>query len=153
MIEAPSRLVPDASVAFKWHVADEPDTAQAVAVLAAYTTGDLALVAPDHFRYEVPAALRAATRRRPQRLTRDQAEQAAAEFLGFAIPTVTDDTLVTDALAVSFTYDCGFYDALYVALSQRLAIPFLTADDKLYRHSRQLSNVLWLANWPLAAEP
>lgn len=148
MIQAPDRLVPDASVAFKWLIADEPDTAQAVAVLAAYTAGDLDLVAPDYIRYEVPAALRAATRRKPPRLTRAQAEQAVTEFLGFAIPTVTDDALVTDALSVSFSYDCGFYDALYVALAQRLGIPFLTADNRLHEQIRQLPNVLWLANWP-----
>jgi predicted nucleic acid-binding protein len=145
--QAADRLVPDASVAFKWHIADEPDTVRAVAVLAAYTAGDLALVAPDHFRYEVPAALRAATRRRPPRLSREQADQAVAEFLGFAIPTVTDDALVTDALAVSFSNDCGFYDALYVALAHRLGIPFLTADAKLYQQVRQLPDVLWLGDW------
>src|SRR5579859_4286015 len=117
MTQAPDRLVPDASVAVKWHLTDEPATAQAVAVLAAYTAGDLALVAPDHFRYEVPAALRAATRRKPPRLTRAQAEQAVAEFLGFAIPTVSDDALVTDAWAASYTYNCGFSSSACTASS------------------------------------
>ncbi|MHB8575163.1 MAG: type II toxin-antitoxin system VapC family toxin [Dehalococcoidia bacterium] len=126
MIQAPDRLVPDASVAFKWLVTDEPDTAQAVAVLAAYAAGDLAFVAPDEFRYEVPAALRAATRRKPPRLTRAQAERAVAQFLALAIPTVTDD-----------------------ALAQRLGIPLLTADNKFYQHIGELPNVLWLADWPL----
>lgn len=149
MTQAPDRLVPHASVAFKWLVNDEGDAGQAVAVLAAYTVGDLGFVAPDEFRYEVPAALRAATRRRPPRLTRAQAERAIAQFLALAIPTVTDDALVAAAFALSYTYDCGFYDALYLALAQRLAIPFLTADDKLYQHLRQLPEVFWLANWPL----
>jgi predicted nucleic acid-binding protein len=149
MTQAPSRLIPDASVAGKWHLADESDTDRAIQVLAAYRDGDLALVAPDHFRYEVPAAIRAATRRKPPRLTRAQGEQAVGEFLSFAIPTISDDALVTDAYATSYAYDCGFYDALYVALAQRLGIPFLTADAKLYPHIQQLPNVIWITDWPL----
>ena len=149
MIPAPNRLVPDASVAVKWHLADEADTDRAIQVLAAYRDGNLALIAPDHFRYEVPAALRAATRRQPPRLTRVQSEQAVAEFLEFAIPTLTDDALVTAAYTASFSYDCGFYDALYIALAQRLGVPVLTADAKLYRRVGHLPEVLWLADWTM----
>ena len=69
MIQGLDRLAPDASVAVKWRLVDEPHGAHAVQVLTAYAAGDLALVAPDHFRYEVPAAIRAATRRKPPRIS------------------------------------------------------------------------------------
>jgi len=148
---AAERLVLDASVAVKWHLADEPATVQALQVLAAYSAGDLALVAPEYICYEVPAALRAATRRKPERLSRQEAEHAVTEFLGFAVPTIADDALITDAWAASYRFACGFYDALYVALALRLGIPLLTADAKLHAHLHRVQTVIWLPDWASAS--
>jgi len=44
-------------------------------------------------------------------------------------------------------HGCALYDALYLALSQRLAIPFITADGKLYRMIRHLPYVVWIGDY------
>jgi len=53
------------------------------------------------------------------------------------------------ASAIDHPNDCAIYDALYLALAQRLGSPFITADYKLYRSVRHLPEVIWIAQYPL----
>ncbi|MGB7440854.1 MAG: type II toxin-antitoxin system VapC family toxin [Coleofasciculaceae cyanobacterium] len=41
--------------------------------------------------------------------------------------------LMIDALRIGLAHEISAYDACYVALSQRLVVPMLTADQKLVR--------------------
>jgi len=44
-------------------------------------------------------------------------------------------------------YDCALYDALYLALAQQLALPFVTADRRLYERIRHLSYAVWIGDY------
>ena len=49
--------VVDASVAVKWHLRDEDDVDAADLVLDDFQDGRTELVAPSHFRFEIPSAI------------------------------------------------------------------------------------------------
>jgi predicted nucleic acid-binding protein len=69
MAQAANRLVLDASIGIKWHLADEHDSDLAQHLLHRYRTGDVGLVARAHISYEVFNALMVASRLRRPRLT------------------------------------------------------------------------------------
>lgn len=140
-------LVVDASVAAKWHLSDEEYGEQATLVLERFAQGQLELLAPDHIRYEVPAAIAIATLGQRPRLTREQGEEAVAEFLALGLKTARDDDLILAAYALLHQYGCALYDALYLALARRTGTRFITADAKLYRLIADNPNVLWIGDY------
>ena len=150
MTQVLNALVVDASVAAKWHLRDEQDASRSWELLQAFLNGELALIAPSHIRYEVPSSITAATLHTPARLTFTQAQAAISDFLDLNLPTVDDAALLAAAFPLTHQLRIAFYDAVYLALSQQSGLPFITADNRLYRRIRHLPNVLWLAAWSSA---
>jgi predicted nucleic acid-binding protein len=140
-------LVVDASVATKWHLPDEADADRALRLLDQFAAGTVQLIAPAHIRAEVSSAITVATRGRAPRITRAQADAAIDEFLALALPTIDDDALVRAAAATAHASGCAFYDGLYLALAQRLAVRFILADDRFHRLIRHLPLVVWLGDY------
>jgi predicted nucleic acid-binding protein len=153
MASAGDRLVLDASIAFKWHLADEEHTDLAQALLVTYLTGDVGLVAPTHIHYEVFNALMVASRLRTPRLSQQAAIEATEEFLELRIPTITDDDLLRAARSVAYEYGCAFYDGLYLALAERLNLPLITADRKCYDLIASHPLALWITDYAQGGEP
>lgn len=141
--------VVDASVAVKWHLVDEDDAEQALAIWRGFNNGEFALLAPEHIRYEAPNAISQATLRSPARLTRDEGRQAVAEFLASGLTTFSDSDLIAATIPLVYEFGCAFYDAVYVALSQRMKRPFITADARLYQRVRLHTDTIWIGDWPL----
>lgn len=137
-------LVVDASVAAKWHLRDEELATEALAVLTRFVNGDLALLAPDHLRYEVASTLTVATLGARPRLQRPIAERAIAQFLSLGIETIGTNAVIRAAFPLVRQYGVAFYDALYLALSLDLGIPLITADRRFYQRVRTLPDVIWL---------
>lgn len=119
----------DASVAVKWHLRDEVDTNHTNLLLEEFSRGRVHLLAPDHIRYEVPSAIRNASRR--SRLTVDQGRAMIEEFLDWRLTTVGSDDIIVDAYRQAFHYGCSLYDGLYVALAERARCPLNYADARL----------------------
>jgi len=76
---------------------------------------------------------------------------ATAHFQAIAklplLSTATAD-LGSDALALALAHGISVYDACYAALSQRLGVPLITADEKLTNRLASLTpSVTWLGNW------
>jgi len=140
-------LVVDASVAAKWHLPDEDDVASANRVLVDFVAGELGLVAPDIIRHEVASAITVATLGQAPRLSVGAGEAAIADFLATGIETHSDQGLIPDAYALVHRHGCAFYDALYLALADRVGIPFVTADSRLHQRIGHLPNVVWLADY------
>lgn len=128
MSEQPD-LVVDASVVVKWHLTDEVLSDAADAVRLDYTEGRISLIAPEHIRFEVPSAIRKATRTR--RMTPDEGARAVHAFLRWRIPSAGDDALIVAAFDQSVRLGCSYYDALYLVLAESLKIPFVYADNHL----------------------
>ena len=140
-------LVVDASVAAKWHLTDEEYADKATLILTRFAQGQVELLAPDHIRYEVPSAITVATRGRKPRITQEQGKEAIEEFLALGLKTVSDGELILMAYLLVHQYGCALYDALYLALAQRLTLPFVTADHKLYQRVKHLPDVLWIGDY------
>jgi predicted nucleic acid-binding protein len=61
------------------------------------------------------------------------AAQDVADLVRLPLRAVSMAELAEDALALAVQYGSTAYDAAYVALAQRLALPFVTADEALVR--------------------
>jgi predicted nucleic acid-binding protein len=58
--------------------------------------------------------------------------------------------LAAEAFEIALEFDSTAYDACYVALSARLGVPLLTADERLVRKlARTRFRVLWLGDLDL----
>jgi predicted nucleic acid-binding protein len=147
MEQAAEALVVDASLAVKWHLLDEEHAQEAALLLRRFMQGEIDLVAPTHLRYEVPSAIIVATLGRDPRLTAQQGREAIEDFLALGLRTVNTDTLILAAYPLVHQYGIAFYDALYLALSQQLDLPFITADGKLYQRLSQLPSVIWIGDY------
>jgi predicted nucleic acid-binding protein len=106
----------------------------------------VALLAPEQIRYEVANAITMATRRSPPRLSYEEGGRAMEEFLALGLTTSSDDPLLAAAYPLTARYGCAYYDAVYVALAQRTGLPFVTADERLYRRIRALPEAVWLGD-------
>jgi len=65
--------------------------------------------------------------------TVEQAREDMADLLALALYAVPTIDLSTEALDIALAEGISGYDAFYVALSQRLKAPLITADEKLVR--------------------
>lgn len=66
------------------------------------------------------------------------------------IRTVRDSDLILAAYPLVHRYGCALYDALYLAVAQRLGARLITADHKLYRMIGDTPHVLWIGDYTAA---
>lgn len=80
---------------------------------------------------------------------REDALQDVIDLSDLSLRAVPTQDLVEAALPIALDLGITAYDASYVALSQKLDLPLVTADEPLARHlaSREFA-VRWLGNWP-----
>lgn len=80
---------------------------------------------------------------------REDAQQDVIDLGNLNLRTVPAHELIEAALQIA--NDCGItaYDASYVALSRKLDLPLVTADEPLARRLMGGEfDVRWLGNWP-----
>lgn len=136
------RFVVDASVAVKWHLDDEDYVQQALSLLVEYREGRTDLLAPDHIRYEVPNAIKVASR--AGRVTFQEGRAAIGLFLAWGITMAGTDDLILAAYDLSERLGCSLYDGLYLALAEAANCPLVYADRAL---RRRIEGVFPLAMW------
>lgn len=92
------------------------------------TAGDVELMIPMIFFAEVAQVLTRRVRGSRNHLPRDEAETfiAGLERVPMALDVSVNPTAVLYAHAQQF--GCGVYDAMYVELAQRMALPIATRD-------------------------
>jgi predicted nucleic acid-binding protein len=79
----------------------------------------------------------------------DAARQDIADILELPILGTPTQTLTEAALRLAVEHEIAAYDAAYVVLSQRLALPLVTADERLVRRLRHTQyDVRWLGARP-----
>lgn len=75
------------------------------------------------------------------------ARQDLANLRAMGWRSVSTRDLVADALEIAVAYGVTAYDACYVALAKRLALPLVTADEALVRKMAATSHdVRWLGD-------
>jgi len=127
---SPPIVVVDSSVAIKW-VVPEHDSDLAEQLVDAYS-----LVAPDLIYAECTNTLWKKTRRGEMSVS--EAMSGTTVVDDFAVRTVSMRELVPLAAELSLRLDHAAYDCFYLALSQLLECPFVTADAKLHRKVHDL---------------
>ena len=63
----------------------------------------------------------------------ERAQEDVADLRARALHSVSTADLIGDALPIALAHAISAYDACYVALVQRLSVPFVTADEALVR--------------------
>ena len=115
------QVVLDASVGVKWF-RDEPGSAEARELLLAHGRGEIELVVPSLFVYEVIAV---ATRT----MSASNARVFWERFMSWRLSVVeVGGELVHEAIAVRERLGCSFYDAVAPALAVRMGAQLYSAD-------------------------
>jgi len=122
------KYVLDASVAFKWEVA-ETDSDKANLLRDDFRNSIHQLLAPDFFPYELAHALTRAERQ--GRIAIGQARPLWGDAMTTCPVLLPTLSLTTRAIDISSQIRIGVYDCLYVALAEQEQCQLVTADDKL----------------------
>lgn len=140
------RYVLDSSVALKW-VLREKDSDKALRLRAAAQAAAHELIAPDILPAECAHALTRAERKGI--IPVGDAETLFLNILVTAPRLSPYQPLIRRAIAISSATRQGFYDCLYVALTEREKCELVTADDKLVANLRpQFPFIIPLASLP-----
>jgi len=138
-----TRFVVDASIAIAWVHPDQA-TAATQAMLASVATGAI-LEVPSLWHLEVANALLVLRRR--GKIT-DRERKLALDRLG-ALPCAIDGDTAAVAFGsvseVATRYDLSVYDAAYVELAQRKALPLASKDQPLLNAARRAKVTVWSA--------
>jgi predicted nucleic acid-binding protein len=122
------RFVPDASVILKWvlDADDEQDREAALELLETWKAGEIQLLVPPLWLYEVGNIL---CLKRP-----DDAEEILAALQELGLTEVSlDHDLVTDTVALAVGLAVTFYDATYLAVARHTEATLITADNRFLR--------------------
>ena len=141
-------VVIDSGVFLKWYV-DEDDSAEARRLEDAHTAGDMDLLAPTFLRVEVANILW--KKARNLEIPKADVPVLFASMMRVPLRFVPDATLLPSALDIATRFDRTVYDSLYLALAEREACPFVTADAKLVNAvTPALAGPTTLADWAAA---
>lgn len=117
--------VADASVGVKWFI-PEVGREEAVALLRDVASGELRLVVPDLFVYEVVRTVR-------RKAGDASAREAVAFFASVGLIAVPPAERVLEAaLDEAANLDCDFYDACAPAIARLLGAPLYSADRRAH---------------------
>ena len=136
-------MVLDASVAVKWLLTDEEDTAAAVGLLRRQREGGLRLLAPRQIEVEVANALRKAAL--AGRIATSEAGTGGDRWLTIAstsLHLVENRRLLRPALRESLRWGVSLFDALYVSLAVIAGTHLVTGDRRLLRAGSDLEPYL-----------
>lgn len=131
------RVVIDASYAGAWILPDEI-SAQAEETLQQVLGGELTLIVPTLWHYEMCNLIAMAQRR--QRVTVQQAEKAVEMLSLIPVESFDHQSLINKQRIQKFAlqHQLSAYDAAYLELADRLQLPLLTGDKALVCASRKV---------------
>jgi predicted nucleic acid-binding protein len=132
----PNGIITDASVVVKWYLRDEDLVAEADRLYADWDNGHWNLVVPGHFPFEVVNTIHHARRR--QRLARQAADTAIADFTGLltAMTFIQPQLIVRAGDHLATTLGIGFFDACYLHVARMTGFSYVTADAAFYRQTQ-----------------
>ncbi len=136
-MKMPLRYVVDASIIVKWFSKFEQDVESSEKLLNSHIEGASMLVSSSLVLYEVCNALRF----NPNFGEKD-VSRAVTNLLKLELELVDFSEVFEPAIELAFSYDITIYDAAYIAVSQTLHIPLITADYRLLPKIKDLPLVV-----------
>src|SRR5208283_3373809 len=124
------KLVIDASVALKWQFKDEQDIDDPMRLLAGFVSGEIELLTPTIFSYEIANALSIAVSR--ERISEKDGMGAIKDILALGMRQVSFDGLVEKTYLLSRNHKWSLYDCAYLALAEHEGCFLYTADLRFY---------------------
>ena len=131
-----NHMVADASFCGAWFLEDE-SSAEAEALLQAIESGQVGLLVPSLWKYEILNLLRSACRRRRIAADDASAAQVALSRVPLEKVDVPDAIAEAEILHLAQTQNLSAYDASYLELALRFQVPLRTADAALKRAARE----------------
>ncbi|MFW6129255.1 MAG: type II toxin-antitoxin system VapC family toxin [Candidatus Aminicenantaceae bacterium] len=128
-------MILDASVILKWYLPDEKLSSYALELLDQYVSGELEIMAPSLIEYEVINGLVVARKR--GRIKEKIIVEAVEGFINLDIEYHSLAFFYTKTLQFSQKYNLSIYDASYLGLASKQKVPFITADESLYKACRK----------------
>jgi predicted nucleic acid-binding protein len=139
------RLVVDASVAIKWLNPYETLADKANDIRNDYEQGQLSLLVPAFWDYEVVNGINKAVARRD--LTEQEGHEAIALLLAVQAHKVPLPS-PQESYALAHKYRRSVYDRWYLSLAEQTGCEFWTADAKLYNALKNsIAFVRWLGDY------
>lgn len=135
-------VVADASVMLKWQLRDEENTEQADRLLRDLIHGEIQIIVPSLWLYEVVNGIRSAVAR--GRLSRAQGRQAIKDFLLVGVNLYPFPPLAARAYEIACDYGLAIYDSAYLALAEQQGTDLYIADIALYN---KVHNVFGFVKW------
>ena len=139
------RIVVDASATLKWIFEDEEDANFALSLLNDAATGNLELLSPSLWLYEMANGIRSAIIRK--RIDETKGKKLLSIILRFTPETFDFSPLVTKSLEIANKFGTSVYDASYIALAAAEEVEFYTGDKTLYRKTNQLKFVKTISQY------
>jgi len=124
-----TNFIVDSSVIAKWFFPSEKDIEKALEIKELFLSHEISISAPSLIYYEINNLLRTAIK--TLRINEKLAEKAYLGFLDLDIVTYSSKELMVMTLEKAVSFDISSYDASYIALSEYLNLPFVTADQRL----------------------
>jgi len=129
-------IVIDASVSATWILEDEGDKGSE-GLLAAVLRGDVRLLQPTLWQYEMLNVVRSAVVR--GRLSERKARQAVATLRAVPVQTVApEEQGQADILSLALEMKLSAYDAAYVSLARQRGADLVSADQRILGLRSQL---------------
>jgi predicted nucleic acid-binding protein len=125
------RVVLDASVILKWYLPDEHQGEAALDLLKQFVSDHLEIIAPFLMEYELMNGLMVARKR--ARIREDIIFSAIEGFTNLGIKLSGLSGQYSRIVYFFNSYNLSAYDASYLSLAESEKIPFITADEVLYK--------------------
>ena len=139
-------VVIDSNVIAKW-ILPEADSALAQRILTDVTGQGHRIIAVDLAFPEVASAIW--KRLRQKVITSAEADSFLDDLLRTPIDVFPAADLIKTAFAIAVQCDRAIYDALFVALAEKLTLPGVTADEPLYNAVKaDFPRIILLKDWP-----
>jgi len=138
-------LVLDSSAALAWVMTDEGLIEPADRLMQAAAQGEVALVAPTLWPYEIASGLRRAMRR--GRVDADLAWEALRQLLQQEVVLYPHEEPISLGWWLMRSHGVSSYDASYLGLAQHLGSQCITADLHLINAVSDTGLTCWLGDY------
>jgi len=129
----------DASVILKWYLQEESSNL-ALAFRQKYLSGTYNLALPDLILYEISNALKH-EKSFSIKATIEAVEALIDLGIDLVVPT---KSMIRYGLEVAYENKITFYDAAYISLAHELGYNFVTADEKLFKKTKNIKFINFL---------